>query len=76
MLCDVCEKEVGKVQCPRCGKMIYLLGYYCYECGGKLEQLEQDEFDLEKRILCSDDTCIGTINEKGVCNVCGKPYKS
>ena len=26
--------------------------------------------------LCSDGTCIGVINEKGFCKVCGKPYVS
>jgi hypothetical protein len=26
-----------------------------------------------ERILCSDGNCIGTINEKGFCNICGKP---
>jgi hypothetical protein len=24
--------------------------------------------------LCSDGSCIGVINEKGICNVCGKLY--
>ena len=33
--------------------------------GESLEELE--------RILCDDGHCIGTINEKGVCNICGKP---
>jgi uncharacterized membrane protein len=28
----------------------------------------------EERILCSDGSCIGVINKKGVCNICGKPY--
>jgi hypothetical protein len=23
--------------------------------------------------LCSDGSCIGVLNEAGVCNVCGKP---
>ena len=27
--------------------------------------------DLE-RILCADGCCIGIINEKGVCNICGR----
>jgi hypothetical protein len=29
---------------------------------------------VSQRILCSDGNCIGTINEKGVCNLCGKPH--
>jgi hypothetical protein len=31
------------------------------------------EIDLSERIPCHDGSCIGTINEKGVCNICGKP---
>ena len=73
MLCPLCEKEIKKMNCPGCGKEVYVFGEYCYGCGGKLEE---EEFDLQERILCSDDTCIGTINEQGVCNVCGKPLKS
>ena len=35
---------------------------------------EQDEeIDFSKRILCSDGNCIGLINDKGICNVCGMP---
>jgi len=29
--------------------------------------------DFSERILCSDGNCIGIINERGVCNICGKP---
>jgi len=39
------------------------------------EENPKDGFDLSNRILCSDGTCIGVINEKGFCRVCGKPYK-
>jgi hypothetical protein len=31
--------------------------------------------DLSERILCSDGNCIGTINENGICNICGKPHR-
>ena len=37
---------------------------------------DRDEIDFSKRVLCSDGTCIGVINEQGVCNECGKPYKT
>jgi hypothetical protein len=33
-----------------------------------IESLEEPE-----RILCSDRNCVGTINEKGFCNICKKP---
>ena len=30
--------------------------------------------DWEKRILCADESCIGTIGPDGNCRECGKPY--
>jgi curved DNA-binding protein CbpA len=39
------------------------------------ENNHKDEFDPSGRILCSDGTCIGVVNEKGFCKVCGKPYR-
>lgn len=32
--------------------------------------------DWDKRILCSDESCIGTIGPDGKCRECGKPYDS
>jgi hypothetical protein len=31
--------------------------------------------DWEKRILCSDESCIGTIGADGHCKECGKVYE-
>jgi hypothetical protein len=31
--------------------------------------------DWEKRILCSDEACIGTIGPDGKCKACGKVYE-
>jgi len=31
--------------------------------------------DWEKRILCSDESCISTIGPDGKCKECGKSYK-
>jgi hypothetical protein len=31
--------------------------------------------DWENRILCSDESCVGTIGLDGKCRECGKPYK-
>ena len=31
--------------------------------------------DWEKRVLCSDESCIGTIGPDGKCKECGKPYE-
>jgi hypothetical protein len=30
--------------------------------------------DWENRVLCSDESCIGTIGSDGRCKECGKPY--
>jgi hypothetical protein len=30
-------------------------------------------YDLPERISCSDGSCTGVINERGVCNICGRP---
>jgi hypothetical protein len=31
--------------------------------------------DWENRVLCSDESCIGTIGPDGRCNECGRPYE-
>jgi hypothetical protein len=45
---------------------------YCCRCGKRVKQ--EEKVDLSERTLCSDGNCIGTVNEQGVCNICGKPY--
>lgn len=37
-----------------------------------LEKAEQDD-DWDKRVLCSDGSCIGVIGADGKCRECGKP---
>jgi hypothetical protein len=77
MLCEKCAVEVETVPCKTCGKDVVMLGPYCYVCGGRFEermqQSDESDIDFEDRILCSDGTCIGLV-ENGVCKVCGKPY--
>jgi hypothetical protein len=34
---------------------------------------DTDSDDWNKRVLCSDESCIGTIGEDGKCKECGKP---
>ena len=34
-----------------------------------------DQDDWENRILCSDESCIGTIGSDKKCRVCGKTYE-
>jgi len=78
MLCEKCAVEFETFICKACGKNIARLGPYCYLCGGGLEEgtqpaYDESDTDFENRILCSDGTCIGLV-ENGVCKVCGKPY--
>ncbi|HOV89155.1 MAG TPA: hypothetical protein PKW07_00385 [Syntrophorhabdaceae bacterium] len=77
MICEKCQAEIETIKCLKCGEHIMPLGNYCYLCGGDLRHREAEEdeesIDLSNRILCSDGTCIGVV-ENGVCKVCGKPY--
>jgi hypothetical protein len=34
---------------------------------------DTDSNDWDKRVLCSDESCIGTIGSDGKCKECGKP---
>ena len=34
-----------------------------------------EEFNLEERVLCADDTCIGLVGPDGKCKVCGRMYQ-
>jgi hypothetical protein len=80
MICEKCAGETDTLICPHCDADIVKLGPYCYRCGRALseetgETNEGGEFDLSTRILCSDDACIGVVDENGVCKVCGKRYE-
>jgi len=81
MKCSHCGQPLSERTCPACGSEILSESLFCHRCGVKLENppaesARPDEagVDFSKRILCSDGTCIGVINEKGFCKVCGKPY--
>lgn len=79
MLCEQCEKELETTTCGECGAVVLKLGRFCYSCGKELDESrpasgETEALDFSSRILCSDGTCIGVIDENGICKVCGKPY--
>jgi len=90
MRCEKCGQETDFVICSQCGKRVTNLGPFCYCCGHRLGkgteeapagaadaragEESSDQADFSSRTLCSDGTCIGVINEQGVCKVCGKPY--
>ena len=80
MICEKCAGETESLICPSCHTEIIKLGPYCYRCGeafseGAGETGEDGDLDLSKRILCSDEACIGVVDENGVCKVCGKRYE-
>jgi hypothetical protein len=88
MLCESCARNIETVTCAACGGEIARLGPFCYACGASLDEAEPildalfpeadaaggEEVDFSSRILCSDGACIGVVDERGVCKVCGKPY--
>ncbi|MGD9247608.1 MAG: hypothetical protein PVI60_06615 [Desulfobacteraceae bacterium] len=41
------------------------------------DKKDKRNIDLEwdSRVLCSDESCIGTIGADGCCRECGKPYE-
>lgn len=82
MICEKCGQEFESIVCGHCGQTILRLGTYCYACGktidSEMENVDQKEeigegIDFSERILCSDGTCIGIV-ENGVCKTCGKLY--
>jgi len=73
MNCPQCGVTLPFILCPECGGEIPEKSRHCCWCGSSIPT-ETGEAESTDRKLCSDGNCIGTINEKGVCNVCGKPY--
>lgn len=71
--CPQCDHQFPTILCESCGSENLKDSLYCCRCGVELGE-EETSSDWEDRKLCSDGTCIGVINEKGVCSVCGKPY--
>ena len=78
MECPHCNQEIPGKECPNCKTVTPVESRFCMDCGyeQKIETSPIDEtvdnFDLENRILCSDDTCTGIIIN-GKCIECGKP---
>jgi len=81
MKCAHCGKSPDTRSCPSCQAETLKEGLYCHRCGVRLDpwvpssnSTTEGEEDFSQRILCSDGTCIGVINEQGLCKICGKPY--
>ena len=45
-----------------------------YAKTGVQTEMKKTPIGLSERIPCNDGNCVGTINEKGICNICGKPF--
>ena len=75
MECPHCGYILASSSCSECGGEIPAKSHYCCWCGHSIT-VEPAETDFLERTLCSDGSCVGTINENGICNVCGKPYMS
>jgi len=78
MECPHCHQKISGKECTSCGKEIPADSIYCMKCGAELQfegaaGQDEDEFDPENRILCSDGSCTGIIID-GKCIECGKPF--
>jgi hypothetical protein len=74
MKCPHCQETIPSAVCPECGAETLDGGLYCCHCGRRIGKEEAREVDFSERVACSDGNCIGTVNEKGVCGICGKAY--
>ena len=72
MQCPHCGDTMPSTLCPECKADIPEKSRFCCWCGSPIA-VQAVETDFSERKICSDGSCIGTINEKGVCNVCGRP---
>lgn len=73
MKCPNCDFEIAGIMCEACGEETPPGSLYCHKCGAEIESETVGGFDIENRILCSDESCTGVISEQGFCGVCGKP---
>ena len=81
MKCPHCGQSISERNCPSCAYEVLEDSLFCHHCGVRLDapitktpSAEEEGIDFSNRMLCSDGTCIGVIDEKGFCKVCGKPY--
>lgn len=70
-VCEHCGRLELNQKCPACGGLGPEGFKYCPNCGEFFIDLNDD--DLEERVLCLDDNCIGIIGPDGRCTECGKP---
>ena len=83
LTCETCGQILTSLECKKCqGHNLPDAQYCCYCRASLTEEAPQkkpdkkskgDTYDLDNRVLCSDESCIGIINERGVCTDCGQP---
>lgn len=82
MKCPHCDTEIPGVTCPQCGESVPEASNYCMYCGASMREDvappaeevpydEDEEPDLENRVLCPDGSCTGII-VNGRCTECGR----
>jgi len=74
MKCPRCGEVISSLSCSACSREIPEGSLFCCWCGAEVKKEEKVQVDASERVPCRDGSCIGTINEKGVCSICGKPY--
>ncbi|MGQ9653728.1 MAG: hypothetical protein ACUVXD_06650 [Thermodesulfobacteriota bacterium] len=45
------------------------------ESEGEEEEEHEEDSGLDERVLCSDESCIGVVDEDGYCKACGLKWK-
>jgi hypothetical protein len=76
MRCPHCSEDLPGKVCPECDVVVPLDSRYCMMCGVELEEEQtdrvgqDDDLDIENRVLCPDGTCTGIIVD-GRCTECG-----
>ena len=80
--CEACGHELESRTCKKCQGHNPKDARFCCYCGEPMPapsieggEIGEDPYDVKNRILCSDENCIGIINEHGVCTECGRPYE-
>lgn len=60
------------IKCKDCGKDVSTLASNCPNCGRPVDE-QQLPLSDEKRVVCPDGNCIGSLGKNGECGTCGKP---
>lgn len=77
--CKVCGLEYRgpeSVSAIGCGEVVSDGGTFAADADAAAflgeSQIASDGSDVDDRVLCPDDTCVGIIGPDGLCGTCGK----